>query len=268
MDCVEGRQWMNDSNSFTVHQPRFHLPVINGIIERRMLVNFRCKAAALARLVPPPFRPKLVSGWGMAGICLIRLGGIRPAFLPALCGLTSENAAHRIAVEWDEAGTTREGVFIPRRDTNALLNRLVGGKIFPGVHHAAKFEVSETKNRLKLEMQSEDGEAFVRVSARVTDGLPGGSVFNSLAEASDFFRGGALGWSARMTDNEFDGLELQCREWRMEPLVVEKVESSFFGNVALFPPGSAKFDSAFLMRDIAHEWHARGRLTTLENAIL
>jgi hypothetical protein len=54
----------------------------------------------------------------------------------------------------------------------------------------------------------------------------------------------------------------------MEPLAVEKVESGFFENAGLFPSGSAKFDSAFLMRDIAHEWRARGRLTTFENAIL
>jgi Uncharacterized conserved protein (COG2071) len=248
-------------NTSKIYQPRFHLPVISGIIERRMLVNFRCEPAVLARLLPPPFRPKLVNGWGMAGICLIRLGGIRPAFMPALCGLTSENAAHRIAVEWDESGATCEGVFVPRRDTNALLNRLAGGKIFPGVHHAANFAVKETENHFKLVMQSDDGEAFVRVSARVTDELPDGSVFNSLAEASDFFRGGALGWSARAADDELDGLELQCREWRMEPLAVEQVESSFFEDAKLFPPGSAKFDSAFLMRGIAHEWHARGRLT-------
>jgi len=255
-------------NTFKIHQPCFHLPAINGTIERRMLVNFRCKPDVLARLLPPPFSPKLVNGWGMAGICLIRLGGLGPAFLPAFCGLTSENAAHRIAVKWDEDGATREGVFIPRRDTNALLNRLAGGKIFPGIHHAAKFEIIETDNHFKLEMQSEDGESFVRVSVRVSDELPDGSIFSSLAEASDFFRGGALGWSARTAGNEFDGLELHCREWRMESLAVEKVESSFFENSKLFPPSSAKFDSAFLMRNIAHEWRARGRLTAIEKTIL
>ena len=242
-------------------------PTLHGIIDRRILVNFRVRPDVIRKILPPPFRPKLVKGWAVAGICLIRLKDTRPRGFP--CGFTSENAAHRIAVEWDEDGAMREGVFIPRRDTNSLLNRLIGGKIFPGVHHAAKFEVDEAESRFNVEMQSEDGEAFVRVSAcGVTDGLPEGSVFNSLAEASIFFCGGALGWSARSKGDEFDGVELQCREWRMESLAVEKVESSFFGNTALFPPGSAIFDSAFLMRGIAHEWHARGRLTMFENTIL
>ena len=164
---------MNATKNFLIHNPRFHLPSVHGVIERRLLMNYRCDPVVLARLLPAPFRPKLANGWGVAGICLIRLGGIRPAFLPSLFGLASENAAHRIAVEWDENGVLREGVFIPRRDTNALLNRMVGGRIFPGVHHAARFEVRETATRISLEMQSEDGKEFVRVSARVDGGIAG-----------------------------------------------------------------------------------------------
>jgi hypothetical protein len=252
---------MNTKSTFATRQPKFQLPAVAGIIERRMLVNFRCRPDALQRVLPAPFCPKLVHGWGMAGICLIRLGGIRPAFLPSVGGLRSENAAHRIAVEWDEDGTTREGVFIPRRDTNSLLNRLAGGKIFPGVHHRAAFRAYETAESFKLDMRSDDGALFVRVHARVTDKLPTGSIFQSLEEASEFFRSGALGWSPRTDKDTFDGLELRCDQWRMEPLAVDRVESSFFDDLKVFPADSVKFDSAFLMRNIAHEWHARGRLT-------
>ena len=245
---------------FTITQPPLHFPAMCGVIERRLLVNFRCAPAPLARMLPAPFRPKLVRGWGMAGICLIRLGGMRPAFLPAFGGLASENAAHRIAVEWDTAGTTREGVFIPRRDTDSLLNRLAGGRVFPGRHHAARFRVWETGERFKLEMRGNDGVTFIRVLARRHESLPAQSVFRSLAEASDFFRGGALGWSARSPADQFDGLELRCDQWQMQPLAVEHVESSFFSDPTLFPPGAATFDSAILMRDLGHSWHARGRL--------
>jgi len=258
---------MNTTDAVPLNQQGFRivpgllaLPAMCGIIERRILVNFRCDPATLERRLPKPFRPKLVHGSGMAGICLIRLRQIRPAFLPMPGGLASENAAHRIAVEWEESGKRKEGVFIPRRDTNSLLNRLAGGRLFPGVHHAAEFRVWETGSRFKLEMRSVDGESFVRVVARVTDGLPSGSVFKTLAEASEFFQAGSLGWSPRVAFGECDGMELSCDSWRMEPLAVERVESSFFSNADCFPPGSAAFDSAFLMREIEHEWHARGRL--------
>jgi hypothetical protein len=55
------------------------IPVVRGVIARRLLVNFRVKAEIVERLLPPPFRPKLVCDWAMAGICLIRLERLRPA---------------------------------------------------------------------------------------------------------------------------------------------------------------------------------------------
>ena len=62
------------------------------------------------------------------------------------------------------------------------------------------------------------------------------------------------------------GREHEWSRWiSVSPVAVEQVESSFFENTGLFPPGAAEFDSAFLMRGIAHEWHACGRLT-LERA--
>src|ERR1051326_1862789 len=98
------------------------IPVIRGLIDRRILVNYRVDPDVLTKILPAPFRPKLVNGAGMAGVCLIRLKKIRPRFLPSFLGISSENAAHRIAVEWENDGETKEGVFIPRRDTSSRLN--------------------------------------------------------------------------------------------------------------------------------------------------
>src|SRR3977135_359472 len=118
------------------------LPTIQGIIRRRLLVNYRVAPAVLARLLPATFRPKLHGEFAMAGICLIRLEQIRPQGLPVFLGASSENAAHRIAVLWeDEQGKTQGGVYVPRRDTNSRLNYLAGGRLFPGEHHAARFQV-------------------------------------------------------------------------------------------------------------------------------
>jgi hypothetical protein len=77
------------------------IPVIRGVIDRRILVNYRVDPNVLARLLPAPFRPKVVHGVGLVGICLIRLKKVRPTFLPSWLGISSENAAHRVAVEWE-----------------------------------------------------------------------------------------------------------------------------------------------------------------------
>src|SRR5262245_12881210 len=138
------------------------LPVIEGTLGRRLRVNFRVEPAVLRAPLPPRFSPKLHDGHAIAGICLIRLEAIRPRHFPALVGVSSENAAHRVAVVWtDENGEQKEGVFIPRRDTSSLVNHLGGGRIFPGEHHRAAFEVREDPRTIDLEMRSRDGEVTV-----------------------------------------------------------------------------------------------------------
>jgi len=215
---------------------------LRGVIERRLLVNYRMDPQVAARLLPAPFRPKRVRGWAMAGICLIRL---------RIGGLRSENAAHRIAVEW-EGG---EGVYVPRRDTSSQLNRLAGRYVFPVVQRHARFDVVEGGGRFRVEMESDDGLSRIGVEGRVTDRLPAESVFESVDEASDFFRGGCVGYSPGRRVDRFDGVELCARDWRVEPLEVTRVFSSCFdGDATLIPHGSAGFDCALLMRDVAHEW--------------
>jgi len=236
------------------------VPVMAGVIARRVLVNYRVAPDVLARLLPPPFRPQLVGEWGVAGICLIGLRAVRPRGLPAAVGLASENAAHRVAVEWDERGATRRGVYIPRRDTSSRVNAAVGGRLFPGVHHRACFTVHESADRVAVSLVSDDGRTRVAVEGRVSAALPADSVFGSLPAASAFFEHGALGYSAGRTPGVYDGLELRTTAWRVAPLTVERVASSFFEDPEAFPAGSAAFDCALLMRDVAHEWHARGAL--------
>lgn len=238
------------------------LPVVRGLIERRILINFRADPDVLARLLTPPFRPKLVWGFGVAGICLIRLADLRPRALPAVVGRASENAAHRIAVEWEEGGVRREGVYIPRRDTSSRFNTFSGGRLFPGLHHHARFDVTEEGDTYRVRMESDDGAARVAVEARIRERLPATSVFASLGEASAFFQRGALGYSPSARPGELDALELHTLAWSMEPLELLCVESSFFGDSRLFPEGAVELDSGFLMRRIAHEWYARPRLRT------
>jgi hypothetical protein len=236
------------------------VPTVRGVIDRRILVNFRVAPDVLQSVLPPPFRPKLVAGVGMAGVCLIRLAEIRPNLVPRALGLRSENAAHRIAVEWSAEGGTREGVYIPRRDTSSRLNVAVGGRLFPGEHHLADFAVEESPDALAVALRSKDGRTRVGVRARVARALPSGSVFRTVDEASRFFEGGALGYSATSRPLVYDGLELRSLAWAVEPLDVEHVESSFFSDAAVFPAESVAFDCALLMRRVPHEWHAHPSL--------
>ncbi len=232
------------------------IPTVRGIIDRRVLVNFRVAADVLSHVCPSPFRPQTVNGFGIAGICLIRLRQIRPRSFPSFCGISSENAAHRIAVEWDANGETQTGVYIPRRDTSSFLNAWAGGRLFPGVHNRARFDVRETQSECQIAMDSLDGSAHVAVDGRNTDEWPDDSVFPSVATCSQFFEAGSLGYSPASSAGQFDGLELRTINWRVQPLAVTRVQSSFFDDHDTFPDGSVSFDNALVMRGIDHEWQS------------
>lgn len=236
------------------------IPTIQGIIGRRILVNYRVDPDTLAKTLPPPFRPKLVGGFGMAGICLIRLKHIVPRYVPSFLGLASENAAHRFAVQWDHRGQTQQGVYIPRRDTSSRLNAWLGGRLFPGVHHHARFVVNEQGGHYRLDINSDDQRTHVMVQGSLADEIPANSVFGSLQDASNFFEAGSLGYSDGTKPNEFDGLELRSFDWKVQPLRIEQVESSYFDDRRLFPSGTIEFDSALLMKGIRHEWIGRESL--------
>lgn len=242
-----------------------YIPTLEGTIDRRLLVNYRVDPASLQRLLPGPFRPKLIHGMGIAGICLIRLKQLRPGVLPAPLGFSSENAAHRIAVEWEERGEYREGVYIPRRDTSSQFNILIGGRLFPGVHHHASFQVTEEDETFSVHMASDDGEIRVAVEAHIASHLPENSIFASLEEVSAFFEHGSLGCSVTHQAGKLDSLELRCTNWKVEPLQVTRAQSSFFDDHQRFPPDSAELDCALLMRAIRHTWHVREPIYSIES---
>ena len=233
------------------------IPILRGLIDRRLLVNFRIDADVLARTLPPPFEPKLIHGHAMVGICLIRLKHVRPRFVPAWLGIGSENAAHRAAVQWYDGGELKEGVFVRRRDTNSRLNTWAGGRLFPGVQHHARFDVTESAEHLSVALQSADGETRVAVRGRVSAQWPTSSVFSSLAEASAFFQAGSLGYSVSPELGVYQGMELRSRTWDVQPLEIDQAVSSYYDDPKVFPKGSIEYDCTLLMRGIAHEWHSQ-----------
>ena len=77
-----------------------------------------------------------------------------------------------------------------------------------------------------------------------------------MPKRQSFFEKGSLGYSATETGKTLDGIVLEIENWKVEPLALNFVESSFYNDETIFPKDSVKFDHALLMRNIAHEWHS------------
>jgi uncharacterized protein YqjF (DUF2071 family) len=230
------------------------IPSLIGSIDRRILLNFRVDKQMLTSLVPAPFQLQLVDDQAIVGICLIRLKHLRPKGLPKAIGFSSENGAHRIAVEWQEKGLLKQGVYIPRRDTSSKINAMVGGQFF-GTHYLADFQVRESEDAYSIAFQSED-RTYLSMKARLTTDWNSDSVFANLEAASQFFQQGSVGYSPQKEGSSFEGVELKTKHWQVLPLRVQQVESSFFDNKKIFPKGSIQFDNALLMKNIEHEWNS------------
>lgn len=112
---------------------------------------------------------------------------------------------------------------------------LVGGRLFPGEHARARFDVRETAQDLHVGFTGLDGTTRVSVDVRVAREFEGSELFADPGEASDFFRHGAAGFSATRGGDRLDGLELHTDAWRVEPLHVREVRSSFFDDEERFP---------------------------------
>jgi hypothetical protein len=235
---------------------------LQGLIRRRILINYQVLPELVQPLLPPGFRPKLHHDSAIAGICLLRLEHVRRGGLPALLGTSSENAEHRFAVTWEKGGKPHEGIYISRRDTNARLNRLAGGEPFPGRQHAATFKVQDDGRKVDVDMVSkQDGrEIVVQVRGTTAAKLPETSGFGSVAEASAFFEAGGLSYSATKAGDRLAGMRLQAATWEVAPLKTEHVYSSFFNDQGRFPKDTILFDCALIMRDIEHEWHREADL--------
>ncbi len=225
---------------------------LQSTIERRLLINYRLDPGVARAMVPPGLSPHLVNGYAVAGVCLIRLGSLRPAGMPAQLGWRGENAAHRIAVEWEDDDGVHAGVYIPERHSGSWIPVALGGRLVPGAHRHARFVVQETPDRTRVQMTS----ATTRVAADVETTRDWSSqLFPTLLDASEFFRNGSVGWSPHRHGSSLEGLRLETANWRVNPGRARSVASSFFDGL---PVGAATLDSVLIMRDVMATWTPSG----------
>lgn len=260
------------------------MPALRGVIDRRILLNWRIDPDALEPILPGPFRPRTVDGVAIGGVCCIRLRDVRPEGLPSFLGFASENAAHRIGVEFPAAhaptdvdlstgdgndaagggGVTdatasddvvatgsddawRPGVYIPRRDTSSRLTVLVGDRTV-GRHGHATFDVREGDGRYEFSIEGDT--AAISFAAREADALPADSVFEDVAAAAGYHQCGTVGYSPAPGGERYDCMELTVDDWAVTPLAVERAHASFFEE--RLPADAFELDNALVMKDVGN----------------
>jgi len=234
------------------------LPLLNGTIDRRILVNYKANPDVGRKLLPHPFEPLIINGYASVGICLLRLKGIGIQSSPHFTRINSENVAHRILIKFFLDGEETHGVYIPRRDTDSLLNVWLAGRLLSWPHYSATFKVKEDNEHYDIKIDSTDGETSLHLEAHRTNEFPEHSMFDSIDHASTSFRECPIGISPSASAHEYKVVQLNTKSWSVKPLSISKLRSNYFDNQSRFPEGSIQFDNALLMEQIEHQWHDNG----------
>jgi hypothetical protein len=126
--------------------------------------------------------------------------------------------------------------------------------VFPGPFAHGHFQVDERGDLVHVRYRSDDGAVAVEVRARRADRPPDRSVFDTIDEASEFFRRDDIGYSPGLVAGDWDAMQFQPATWNAAPLAVECVHSSWFDDESRFPRGTIELDSALLMQGIEATW--------------
>ncbi|HMK11746.1 MAG TPA: hypothetical protein VK461_09205 [Acidimicrobiales bacterium] len=224
-------------------------PVLQATLERRLLVTYRLDPDAVADLVPGPFWLHMVGGFAVGSITLDHVTALRPRGLPAATGFTSQNAAHRIAVEWEQQGRRAAGTFVLARHTSARRIAAAGDRIFPGQRERADFAVDDRGPNLSVAFRSRDGVVAVDADVAVDD-VGASELFSRPDEAWRLSIRGAMTASLRRRGGVLDWIDEHARGGRVRAASIERVTSS------LFPAAVGAPDSAIVARDVTIEWRA------------
>ncbi len=223
-------------------------PVLQATIARRLLVAYRLDPDAAEHLVPAPFTLHLVNGYAVGWVSLDRIADLRPRGLPAAIGFGSENAAHRIAVDWYQQGRTATGAFVLSRHTDSRVTVALGDRLFPGARERAEFDVADSGSELRVALASET--CTVEVSVVTSAGVIASELFASTDEAWRFFRRGAVSYSLRGRGAALDGLDMRTKPSDVHAASIDHASST------VFPRDVGVPDSALVLRDLAVEWSA------------
>ena len=140
--------------TFECHAYGMARRAIEGVIARRLLVNYRVDPEVAQRLLPPPFRPQLVNDQAVAGICLLRM-----THLPGKRRLLRDQRARPIrrAPARDERMDSSAGQS-PHRSLELFRRR----RSVPGRHRDTRLHASHAPRPRDLDPTSPDTRARPR----------------------------------------------------------------------------------------------------------
>jgi len=223
------------------------------------LVNFLMDPATLARVLPPPLEPDLAGGRAFLSVVIADMDRMRPAFLPAVCGVTYRQVVYRAVVR---CGPER-GVHFLCSDADNRLMVFMGNLLSFFSFHEARIIGGRSGRKHHIDLATApDGHANIHASfdlASASRTVPAGSVFPSFDEAQAFLVELYAAFHPQAGESAVSTVRIKRGAWHISFVDAPRARFAFMDGSAAFPAGSTRVDSVMYVEDIEYSWQTLDR---------
>lgn len=238
--------------------PKHPLPM-RTVFRNCFLVNFAMTPETLARVLPPPLEPDVAHGRAFLSVVIADMDRMRPAMLPAWCGISYRQVVYRAVVR---CGAER-GVHFLRSDADNPFMVFMGNLLSFFEFHDARIVAERTPRAHHVDLATEAGDrAAIHASfdlAGASRAAPPDSVFGSLAEAQQFLVELYAAFRPRPGRRGVDTVRIRRGAWNISFVGAPRARFEFMDGSAAFPAGSTRLDSIMYVEDIEYYWRTLDR---------
>jgi uncharacterized protein YqjF (DUF2071 family) len=223
------------------------------------LVNFSMEPETLARVLPSPLEAHLVGGRAFLSVVIADMDRMRPAFLPAFCGVTYQQVVYRAVVR---CGRER-GVHFLRSDADNRLMVLMGNLLSFFGFHEAHIISGQSGGQHHIDLATAPGDhANIHASFDLTSArriVPDGSVFQSVDEAQASLVELYAAFHPQPGEAAVRTVRIKRSAWNIQFVDEPRSRFDFMNGSAAFPVGSTRLDSVIYVEDVDYFWHTLDR---------
>ena len=240
-----------------LHLLQRHAFAIKAQLTASLVLAYALPAEVLTPLLPPGLKLDTYRDLGFLAIALVETEALRPAFLPAACGMKFFLAGYRIFTRYQTpAGRTLRGLRILRSDTDRRSMAIFGNLLTHYGYQRSRCEVRRTDTTYAVNLRSPDGTADLHVEADLSvdaSAPPPGSPFPDLREARKFAGPLPFTFDYERQTHSMIRVEGVRQKWRPRPLNVTVHRSSFLEQER-FRSAGAVLANAFYLENVPYAW--------------
>lgn len=240
-----------------LHQIKRHALPVKAHLAASLVLTYAIPEDVVRPLLAPGLQLDTYRGFGFLAIAMVETRDLRPAFLPAVCGLNFFLAGYRIFARYQTpAGRTLRGLRILRSDTDRRSMQVLGNMLTHYGYELSRCKVSRTDSSMTVEIRTPKGDADLQVEADITKepaSPPPNSPFPDLREARKFAGPLPFTFDYEKESHSMIRVEGVRQDWSPRPVSV-KVGRNTFLEKERFRSSGAILANAFYLEDVPYAW--------------